>query len=139
MNFKSIENLSLCKEFEKISVRFERDRLNAFLGKENDQSSLFASGKGFYLNDRSKRRSNQNFMNNTFGGRFSNVGELKNSNFSRFGINKENARNSHNLIHPYITLKNYDNYNGMKYKDFVQRNSNGQGFSERNLLLEMQK
>jgi hypothetical protein len=136
LNFQQLERDGLSKEFEQISVRFEIDRIKNFLGEEQQNSSLFASGNGFYSKNR--RTSDQYMMNKTFTGGFSN---FKKNGFSRFSKenNKENRRNGQNLVHKFVGVKDYTNYKGMKYRNYMERNALNSPFSERKLLLEMQK
>ena len=136
LNFQDLERTGLSKEFEQISIRFEVDRIRNFIGEEEQNSSLFASETGFY--PKNKRASNQ-LMNKTFTGGFSKF--KTNSRFSRFSRDndKENRRNGQNLVHRYVGVKNYKDYQGMNYKNYIERNALNTPFSERKLLLEMQK
>jgi hypothetical protein len=139
LNFQTLEKESLSKEFEQISVRFEVDRLRNFIGEVEQNSSLFSSGNGFYPRKSNARVSDQYMMNKTFTGGFGNYKDnQKMSRFSRIS-DKENQRNGQNLVHRFVGVKNYKNYKGMKYMNFVERNALNTPFSERKLLLEMQK
>jgi hypothetical protein len=140
----------LTKSFEQISTKFELDRINTFLGKEENES-LFASENGFYSRKSVGLKSKGDFLNNTIGGtqgRFSRSNRL--SKFSRFNgnntlnfgnhdNNKENRGNRVNLVHPYMGIRSYKSYNKMNYKNYLDRTSKASDFSERTLLLEMQK
>lgn len=110
--------------------------------------SLFASQKGFYSRDSHKKRFDP--LNHTIGGTrggfglnsrrlgFSRMNQTSQNGFSYDG-DKENRRDKQNLVHPYMGIRSYQSYGKMKYKSFVDRTARLEEFSERVLLLEMQK
>ena len=114
------------------------DRLKVFLEEKEADQMPFSSEKGFYPSKTSPF-SQLDSLSKTFGGRARNLGRAPRK--SKFGNwrDKENRKNRQNLVHPFVGVRDYGDYSGMKYSHFAQRKVPSAPFSERKLMLEMQR
>lgn len=142
MNFSEVERESLTKEFEQISVKFEVDRLRVFLNENDADETLFSSEQGFYPS-KTGSFSQKDAMNKTFGGNRQSGKYGRRSHFGWSGKenrrNQQNRQNRQNLVHPFVGVRDYGDYSGLKFAHFAQRKVPSAPFSERKLMLEMQR